>query len=145
MPFERKPSPITFWTIVGAVTLGILMADAIKTVVVAVYARIELNNVIKELNAQTRKQQAEAHARAMAAKIQAEADAKAAQARINAQRQAEAMAHQRAIDKELAWKSYYTAPKVCQSPPDSAAFTKCANDHIKAREAFEQSYRHSQP
>jgi len=39
MPFERKPSPITFWTIAGAVMLGILMADAVQTVVIAAWAR----------------------------------------------------------------------------------------------------------
>lgn len=144
MRYEPRPSPITFWTIAFAVMLGILMADVTRTVVIAVYAKIQLNNVIRELNAQTRKEQAQAKEREFEARVKAEADAKAAQLRIDAQRQAEALAHQRAIEKEQAWHNFYTPPKVCIDPPDAATFTKCANDHIKAKTQFEATYRPQQ-
>lgn len=145
MPFERKPSPITFWTIAGAVMLGILMADVVKTVVIAAYARIEIERALIDLKRQSQREQERANARAMSARIRADADEKAAQARMNAQRQAEAMAHQRAIEKEQAWRNFYVQPKVCIDPPDSATFTKCANDHIRAKKQFETTYRPPQP
>lgn len=145
MPFERKPSPITFWTIAGAVMLGILAADAVKTIVIAAYARIEIERTLIDLKRQSQREQEKANAREMAARIRADADEKAAQSRINAQRQAEAMAQQRAIEKEQAWRSYFKPEAVCSNPPDATTFTKCANDHLKAKTQFEATYRPQQP
>lgn len=145
MPFEQKPSPITFWTIACAVMLGILMADGVRTVVIAAWARWELREAISEFNkntAQAKREQKEAR------QIRAEADAKAAQARTNAVMQAETAQRKRAVEaaqKEAAWKAYYQPAPICSDPPDSAAFTKCANDHLRAKKQFEATYRSQQP
>ena len=78
MPFERKPSSITFWTIAFAVMLGILMADVLKTVAIATYARWEFRTAMasfKKANEATREAQERDE------RIRADADAKAAQVR----------------------------------------------------------------
>lgn len=145
MPFERKPSPITFWTIAGAVMLGILMADAVRTVVMTAWARWELREAISEFNkntAQAKRDQEEAR------QIRADADAKAAQARQDAVMQAESAQRARAAEaarKEAAWKAYYQPAPICNDPPDSATFTKCANDHLRAKKQFEATYRPQKP
>lgn len=141
MPFERKPEPITFWTIALAVMIGILMADTAKTLALTVYARYQLNASIKAMNEQIREDRRQAAAKENAARIQAGADERARLARISAERQAAALAQQRAIDKEQAWRSFYTPPKMCESPPDVAVFTRCANEHVKAKTQFDKSYQ----
>jgi hypothetical protein len=145
MPFERKPSSITFWTIAFAVMLGILMADVLKTVAIATYARWEFRTAMasfKKANEATREAQERDE------RIRADADAKAAQARENAIMAAEAAQRARATEaarKEAAWSQYYKPATICSDPPDAAAFTKCANDHLKAKKQFEATYRPIQP
>lgn len=145
MPFDTKPSPITFWTIAGAVMLGILMADGVRTVVITAWARWELREAISEFNkANEQAKRAQEEAR----QIRAEADAKAAQARQNAVIQAESAQRERAAEaarKDAAWKTYYQPAPICSDPPDAAAFTKCANDHLKAKKQFEATYQPAQP
>lgn len=145
MPFERKPSPITFWTIAGAVMLGILMADGVKTITNAALVRWQMSEAIDAFNKATERSRREHE---QAERISAEADAKAAQARENAVMAAEAAQRAKAAEaarKDTAWKAYYKPAGICSDPPDATTFTKCANDHLRAKKQFEATYRPQQP
>lgn len=42
--------------------------------------------------------------------------------------------------RDRAWAAYYQAPDACKNPESSIVFNACADEHIRARRAFEQSY-----
>ncbi len=42
--------------------------------------------------------------------------------------------------KERAWQRFYQRPEFCADNPTAAQMVLCANDHIRARRAFEERY-----
>lgn len=140
MPFERT-SPLTFWTIAGAVAIGTLTAHAIEAVAIGTWARIEVQRAAIELQKQaeaSRRQAAERSRQIEEQALAAERARQAEQQLREAQQRAAVEAEQR---KEDAWKRYYTPPEVCSNPPNNRVFMECANEHMRKKTMFEATYK----
>lgn len=42
--------------------------------------------------------------------------------------------------RDRAWAAFYQAPEACKNPESSIVFNACADEHIRARRLFDQSY-----
>jgi hypothetical protein len=136
MSFERK-TPLNVWTIAAGVTLGILAANVIEWSCAAAYLNYEAakaNVAMRETQAIKQQRQREEDER-QAALRKAEASR---QRQEYAKRQAEIDAKER---KDDAWAAYYKRPAKCDDNPDTATFTRCANEAIRARTQFEGKYK----
>lgn len=141
MAFDQKPEPVTVWTIAIGVMLGVLFADAIKFSATLIYAKVQLASFMDDMKKQ---QEQEAQNNRARREIEEAAKAKAQQARLTAIQQADAAQRQAAEAKQrkdAAWAEYFTPAPICSDPPDPATFTKCANDHLKAKTKFEATYQ----
>lgn len=139
-PF-RKQSPVGFWTIAGAVCLGILAAHTIELIAATAMARASLQWAAYELDKSAKAARAEASQRA----AHAEREQQQARAANAAAQQAAAEAEQRRqlakAKKEAAWAEYYKRDPACDDNPSTETFTRCANEHLRAKTQFEATYR----
>lgn len=143
-PF-RKQSPVGFWTIAGAVCLGILAAHTIEVITAATMARASLQWAAYELEKSNKAAQADAEQRAANAERQRQqVTAEAMAAEAAAQRAAAGQEQQRqlaAAKKEAAWAKFYKRDPACDNNPSTETFTRCANEHVRAKTQFEGTYR----
>lgn len=141
MSFGSKPPPITYWTIVGAVMLGTLLAHMIELIAGAAIASIQLQYATYQMQQAADQNQRAIHAARDAALRQQENLQKQIQAQRLAAQQAEQAKKDAAARREAAWKAFYTRPPACDNNPiDNATFTQRANDHIRARREFDERY-----
>lgn len=49
-------------------------------------------------------------------------------------------ARKQQAQRERAWAAFYQAPEACKNPESSIVFNACADEHIRARRAFDQTY-----
>jgi hypothetical protein len=139
MSFERQ-QPLTVWTIAAGVAIGIITADIIEWGSAAVYVNYEAAKATAAMREAEERQQKEAQQRQRANEERERAlrHADAIKERQEyATRQAEIDAKAR---KDEAWAAYYKRPAKCDDNPDTATFTQCANDAIRARTTFEATY-----
>ena len=139
-PYRNK-SPIGFWTIAGAVCLGILAAHTIELIAAAAMARASLQWAAYELDKSAKAAQAAEGQRAANAERQRQqamaADAAAQQAAAEAQRQRQLAD----AKKEAAWAKFYKRDPACDDNPNTETFTRCANEHLRAKTQFEATYK----
>lgn len=137
----RKQSPIGFWTISGAVCLGILAAHTIELITAAAITSASLQWTAFKLEEQAKAAQAAAGQRAEKAErmrqqaLAAEAEAQRAAAEAEQQRQLAAE------KKEAAWAKFYKRDPACDDNPNTETFTRCANEHLRAKTQFEATYK----
>lgn len=141
----RKASPIGFWTIAGAVCVGVLIAHAVELIVAAAAARVTLQWASMEFEKNTKQAQAEAGERA---RQNAERAERIRQQQVAAQMAADESSakaereRQRAAEKrEAAWKAYYKRDPACDDNPSTETFTRCANEHLRAKTQFAATYK----
>lgn len=134
MPFEQRKEPISMWTIAMGVMLGMLFAHAIEFAAGAIVARYQIVTALESMKNEAERMEREQRQRAQ---IEQDERRRATLQREDAMRQA-ADAAQR---KEAAWKAYFSPAPICSNPPDTATFTKCANDHLRAKTQFEATYK----
>ncbi|MFZ4551882.1 MAG: hypothetical protein ACOYNB_08665 [Aquabacterium sp.] len=134
MPFEQRKEPVSVWTIAMGVMLGMLFAHAIEFAAGAIVARYQIVTALESMQKDAERMEREQRQRAQ---IEQDAKRNAAMQREDAMRQANEAAQR----KEAAWKAYFTPAAVCSNPPDTATFTKCANDHLRAKTQFEATYK----
>lgn len=140
MAFERT-TPLTFWTVAGAVAIGTLAAHAVETIAVATWARIELERatIALQKQADASRRQAEERSRQLEESARAAERTRQAEQQLRAAQQKAAMeAEQR---KDEAWRRYYTPPEVCSNPPNNRVFMDCANEHMRKKTMFEATYK----
>ena len=99
MPTQRVEFP--FWPLVGAVTLGSLIASAIVWIAVEIRIRIEINATAEALQAATAALEAESVKRLQAAQIAASQARRESQAREAAARDAREGRYLRAADATI--------------------------------------------
>jgi len=136
----EKRQPASFWTITGAVCLGILAAHTIELVAATAMARASLQWAAYELEKSAKAAKAAEGERAVnqerqrqqALAIDAEAQKAAAEAE---QRRQMAKAK-----KDEAWAKFYKRDPACDDNPSTETFTRCANEHLRAKTQFEATY-----
>lgn len=137
----KKQSPIGFWTITGAVCLGILLAHTVELIAAAAMARASLEWAAHEIDKSTKAAQAEADRRAANAERQRQqamaADAAARQAVAEAEQQRRSAE----AKKGAAWAKFYKRDPACDDNPSTETFTRCANEHLRAKTQFEATYK----
>ena len=47
--------------------------------------------------------------------------------------------------RDRAWAAFYQAPEACKNPESSIVFNACADEHIRARRLFDQTYTPGKP
>lgn len=141
----RKASPIGFWTIAGAVCAGILIAHTIELIVAATAARVTLQWAAMEFDKNTKQAEAEARERDRQNAARAEQMRQqqiAAQIAVDeATAKAEQDRQRAAAKRESAWQAYYKRDPACDNNPSTETFTRCANEHLRAKTQFEATYR----
>lgn len=137
---NEKRQPVSFWQITGAVCLGILLAHTVEIVVATAMTRASLQWAAYEFEKNTKAAQADANKRAANAErerqqsIAATAKAQRAAATAEQERQlAEAK-------KNAAWAKFYKRDPACDNNPNTETFTRCANEHMRAKTQFEATY-----
>lgn len=142
-PFNpyRKDDPVGFWTIAGAVCLGVLAAHAVELIVAAATARLTIQWAAIELEKNTRQGEAEARERARQIAARAEQQRQEAIASQAAAAKADQERRLAEAQKEAAWKQFYKRDPACDNNPNTETFTRCANEHVRAKTQFEGTYR----
>jgi ABC-type multidrug transport system fused ATPase/permease subunit len=133
------------------VALGITLAGVIGFVARAWLAQQALREIqrgaveaaerMKRRQAETlRRMQTEQLKRAEAAERLKEAERQ----RLASEERAQEMVRKANIDaanaREAAWSRYYVKPKRCENPASNEVLVECANEHIRAKRAFEKKY-----
>lgn len=141
--FDRyeKREPLGFWKITGAVCLGILIAHTVEIIVATAMAGASLQWAAYEIDKSAKATRAEADQRAANAerkRQQALAETKEAQQAAEAMKEARRLADAR---KEAAWSEFYKRDPACDDNPSTETFTRCANEHLRAKTEFEAKYR----
>lgn len=141
----RKASPIGFWTIAGAVCIGMLAAHTIELIAAATATRVTLQWAAMEMERSTQRAQSDAQERARQSaaraaqsqqqQLETQQEADAARARAEQERQAAE------AKKDAAWKDFYRRDPACDNNPSTETFTRCANEHVRAKTQFEGTYR----
>ncbi|MEK6668176.1 MAG: hypothetical protein AABZ19_05060 [Pseudomonadota bacterium] len=137
----EKRQPLSFWQITGAVCLGILTAHTVEIIVATAITGASLQWAAYELDKNAKAAQAAAEQRATndeRKRKQALAENKAAQ---QAAAEAEQQRRLAKAKKETAWAQFYKRDPACDDNPNTATFTRCANEHIKAKTIFEATYK----
>lgn len=138
--YEKRQS-LGFWQITGAVCLGILIAHTIEVIAATAMARASLQWAAYEIDKGKKAAQAAASQRAADAErqrqqaIAADADAKRANA------EAERMRQLAKAKRDAAWAAFYKRDPACDDNPNTETFTRCANEHLRAKTQFEATYK----
>lgn len=132
---------ISIWKLAGGIALGILGAWLIQIYLAKLAAEKGLRQIEEIARQSTEKFHAEQAERqrlhqaaiARAAHVEAELN------RLEIQRQDERISS--ANQREAAWKAFYTKPVKCDDPSTPELFTQCANEHIRAKRKFDETYQ----
>jgi len=141
--FDRyeKRQTLGFWQTTGAVCLGILIAHTVEIIAATAMARASLQWADYEIEKSAKAakavagQQAENEARQRQQAIETQAATQRAQAEAERQRQLAS------AKKEAAWAKFYKRDPACDDNPDTETFTRCANEHLRAKTQFEATYQ----
>ena len=138
----NPPKERSAWGIALGVAAGIIIGGGILFGAARWYEHYQLRKTLEAIQAQT-KAAAEATQRRLAAeRARREAvEEKKRQDEAEQQRAAAeaAFAQQREQQRrEDAWARFYKRPESCVQPVNSAVFTECANEHIRAKRRFEE-------
>jgi len=126
-------------TIAGFAYLSHVLKDTqrdITAIAVQSQARIASQAAKASADAAAKVNAQQADDAAATARIRAIVSAQ--EAELAASRQSSAQAD---ADRDTAWQRYYKRPKECDNPPDYQALVECSNRAIRAREAFNKTYR----
>lgn len=137
----RNRDPIGFWAIVGAVCLGILAAHTIELIAAAAMARASLQWAAYELDKSAKASQAAEEKRAANHERQRQQDVNAKAAAQREAAEAERRRQLAAEKKEAAWAAFYKRDPACDDNPSTETFTRCANEHLRAKTQFEATYK----
>lgn len=137
----RNRDPIGFWAIVGAVCLGILAAHTIELIAATAMARASLQWAAYELDKSAKAAQAAAVQRT--ANAERQRPQAIAEDAANKQAAAEAEQQRRSAEakKDAAWAKFYKRDPACDDNPSTETFTRCANEHLRAKTQFEATYK----
>jgi len=141
----------TVWKIALGVCFGIVAAGLIAFGARLWMAQYAMQQITQQANDMVARQQAivqtgiERNRAAQAERDRIAAERAEATRQLTAQRQrADAEARQASIDeatrREAAWAKFYRKPAMCDNPPSNEALVECANQHIRAKRAFEAAY-----
>lgn len=132
---------ISVWKIAAGIAMGILGAWLVQVYL----AKLAVEEGLRQIEEAARQSTAELNAkqaerqRLQQAAITRKAQVEAELNRLQIERQNERISL--ANDREAAWKAFYTKPKKCDDPNTPELFTQCANEHIRAKRKFEETYQ----
>lgn len=138
----EQPNDRATWSIAVGVAVGVIAAGVVLFVAQRWYAQYEMRQALAAIQAQTKATAEAIERRQVIERERREAAAERRRQDLADQQRATAaaaFAQQREQQRrEDAWANFYRRPERCVQPADTAVFTECANEHVRARRRFEE-------
>jgi hypothetical protein len=145
--FNDDDSNTLMWKVAAGVGIGILAAALVLLLVDRIRTQMAIDEAtrffqsltkgLQDSSARTAEDARRREAQRAAAEQQARRE-KAAQQRST--EDAKRAAIEEAARKERAWLKFYKRSPYCDNNPNNEQMMDCANQHIRARRQFEESY-----